>query len=300
MPTISHAAQDRARQIVESLGGRWNGSRGECRCPAHDDHTPSLSVRLGKTAILFKCFAGCSQADVLKALDRGGFDNRTPLTMPVRLSNNDFSSLALRLWKSSLAIADTPAARYLAARDLHAAPSDLRFHPSTIIGKGDRRQILPAMIAAVRNDIGIVAVHRTFLDPSDILRRPLRKPKRALGFLGSGAVRFGQPDDHLGLAEGIEDALSAMEWFGGAIWAVLGAERYAHVAIPDHVRRVTIFGQRNRAARACFAKAHDHLASNGREVSECVPRDHDDWNDAWRARQRSIAEPVHPVQTGVA
>lgn len=51
MTLVSTAAQDRARKIVESLGGRWNGTRGECLCPAHDDRTPSLSVHLGNLAI---------------------------------------------------------------------------------------------------------------------------------------------------------------------------------------------------------------------------------------------------------
>jgi transposase len=32
-----------------------------CCCPAHDDRTPSLSVTLGRKAILFHCFAGCSK-----------------------------------------------------------------------------------------------------------------------------------------------------------------------------------------------------------------------------------------------
>lgn len=51
MMLVSTAAQDRARKIVESLGGRWNGTRGECLCPAHDNHTPSLSVRLGNARL---------------------------------------------------------------------------------------------------------------------------------------------------------------------------------------------------------------------------------------------------------
>jgi hypothetical protein len=47
------AAPHRAKAIVEALGGIWRGTRGECRCPAHNDHGPSLSVRLGERAILF-------------------------------------------------------------------------------------------------------------------------------------------------------------------------------------------------------------------------------------------------------
>src|SRR3546814_5310639 len=77
--SVTIDAAVRAKQIVESLGGHWSGSRGECRCPAHDDHSPSLSVRLGTKAILFKCFAGCTSTDVLKALDRQGLHDREPV-----------------------------------------------------------------------------------------------------------------------------------------------------------------------------------------------------------------------------
>lgn len=45
-----------ARQLCKSRGGRWSGSKGMARCPAHDDRTPSLGVTLGRRAILFHCF----------------------------------------------------------------------------------------------------------------------------------------------------------------------------------------------------------------------------------------------------
>src|SRR3546814_11182536 len=97
------------------------------------------------------------------------------------------------------------------------------------------------MIAAVRNELGLVAVHRTFLDPTNILRRPFHKPKLALGLLGSGSVRFGEPDDVLGIAERLEDALSALDWFQLPVWAVLGAERYAQDGLQSHVTAGIVF-----------------------------------------------------------
>lgn len=74
----------RAREIAEAFDGHWRGQNGMCRCPAHDDRTPSLAIGLGKHAILFHCFAGCSSADVMAALARHGieprelFDGSTP------------------------------------------------------------------------------------------------------------------------------------------------------------------------------------------------------------------------------
>jgi hypothetical protein len=55
-------------RIVRRLGGTWSDGRGMCRCPAHEDRTPSLSVRIGRTSLLFKCFAGCTIAEILGAL----------------------------------------------------------------------------------------------------------------------------------------------------------------------------------------------------------------------------------------
>lgn len=281
-------AEIRAKTIVEALGGVWRGSRGECRCPAHDDSSPSLSVRLGDTAILFHCFAGCTPVEVMKALERRRLHDRSNMTMPEAKPKRDMSALAARLWKASVPIADTLAERYLIARGLTGPfPRCLRFNPTTILGSGSAKRIMPAMIAAVENDLGLVAVQRTFLDPDDLLRKPIPKPKVSLGLLGTAAIRLAPATDELGLAEGIEDARSATEWFGTPTWALGGVERLAFVAIPEKVRRVIVFADRGRAAERLLAKARDHLTANGRELVPRIPEHHDDWNDAWRARRRT-------------
>lgn len=288
MAKLSIDAELRAQRIVESLGGRWRGTRGECRCPAHDDSSPSLSVRLGETAILFHCFAGCTPIEVIKSLQRLKLHDRGPLEMPIAKPKRDMGALAQRLWKASKPIAGTLAEDYLLARGLTGPfPKMLRFNPATILGSGADKRIMPAMIAAVENDIGLVAVQRTFLDPNDVLRKPVAKPKVSLGLLGTAAIRLSPATDELGLAEGIEDALSAMEWFGTPTWALGGVERLAFVAIPEKVRRVVVYGDRGEAAERLFGKAHDHLAANGREVVRHVPANYDDWNDAWRAHRKS-------------
>ncbi|MET3828156.1 hypothetical protein ABIC16_003911 [Sphingomonas sp. PvP055] len=281
-------AEIRAKNIVEQLGGVWRGTRGECRCPAHDDGSPSLSVRLGDSAILFHCFAGCTALEVLKALQRQKLHDRSAVAMPEGKPKRDMGALALRLWNASVPVAGTLAEAYLVARGLSAPyPKALRFNPATIFGSGADRRVMPAMIAAVENDLGLVAVQRTFLDPVDVLRKPIPKPKVALGLLGTAAIRLAPATDELGLAEGIEDARSATEWFGTPTWALGGVERLAFVAIPEKVRRVIVYGDRGRAADRLLEKARDHLTANGRELISRVPENHDDWNDAWRAHQRS-------------
>ena len=288
MARLPLEAESRARNIVEQLGGVWRGNRGECRCPAHDDGTPSLSVRLGDTAILFHCFAGCTTVEVMKALERKRLHDRTAVEMPESMPKRDMSALAQRLWKASKPIAGTLAEDYLVARGLSAPfPKTLRFNPATILGSGADKRIMPAMIAAVENDLGLVAVQRTFLDPSDILHKSIPKPKVSLGVLGTAAIRLAPATDELGLAEGIEDALSATLWYGTPTWALGGVERLAFVAIPEKVRRVIVYGDRGQAAERLLEKARDHLTAGGRDLISRIPRRYNDWNDAWRAHLRN-------------
>jgi putative DNA primase/helicase len=282
-------AELRARRIVAALGGTWRGTQGECRCPAHSDTSPSLSVRLGNTAILFHCFAGCATADVMKALQHQRLNDRAPLVMPQAGVKRDMSALAMRLWQASIPVAGTLAEDYLLARGLAPPfPQALRFNPATCLGSGADKRVMPALIAAVENDLGVVAVQRTFLDPADVLRRPVPKPKVSLGPFGAAAIRLAPAADELGLAEGIEDALSATAWAGTPTWALGGVERLALVAVPERVRRLVIFADRGRAAERLFDKAREHLAAAGRDVvNRPPPEGFDDWNDAWRAHLRS-------------
>jgi len=277
----------RARTIVSRLGGRWDGHSGQCRCPAHEDRDPSLSVRLGERAILFKCFAGCSPTEVLRALERAQLHDGTPLDMPTRKAPvRDLTAAARNLWRESVPIEGTLAERYLIARGIPGPHPKLRFHPRTPLGAGKDVRRLPAMLAPVENSLGLVAVQRTFLDEGDVLRRPFPNPKRLLGLPADGAVRLAPATADLGLAEGIEDAVSAAAWFDVPVWAVLGAQRYASVAIPQTVRRVIVYADQDEAATIGLEKALAHLEANGRQLVIRLPPSHKDWNLAWRYRRR--------------
>ena len=241
------ALEDRARKIVEALQGTWSRSRGMCCCPAHADRTPSLSITLGKRAILVHCFAGCSNEAVLQGLAKVGvrisdlFDGKGEAITPTpRKETADRN--ALRLWRDAAILEGSPAAHYLAGRAITTCSPDLRFHPRMPLGPKGAVRFLPAMVAAVRNDAGVLALHRTFLDPASWGLAPFGGPKRALGSLGSGAVRLAFPrGGRLGLAEGIETALSAMQLFGIPCWATLGNERFGLVTIPESVRELHLF-----------------------------------------------------------
>lgn len=120
------------------------------------------------------------------------------------------STAALRIWREALPLRQSPAMAYLEGRGILAASAALRFHQRTPLGPKGRARFLPAMIAAVSLDEGPIAIHRTFLTQSGNEKAFFVNPKRALGSLGEAGVRlFAPANGRLGLAEGIESAMSA-------------------------------------------------------------------------------------------
>ena len=280
--------EQEGRTLVERLGGRWTPRGGMCRCPAHDDRTPSLSVRPGRTRLLLHCFAGCDRSAVLRALASARLIDPGPPAAPVPRARdrNGLEGAALRLWGAAGDIAGSPAAAYLAARGVTAGSPELRFHPRTPHGSGPAACFRPAMIAAVRDGSGLVAIHRTFLDPGKPRIARLPAAKCALGTLGSGAVRLGGVARRLGLAEGIETAMSVSILFGLPCWATLGSERFALVRVPPDTAELVLFldndvgGRRaERIARSAFAHLPVVEARYPRRAGA-------DWNDVLRARSR--------------
>ena len=48
---------------------RLSGNDWMCRCPAHDDRSPSLSIReLSDGCVLIKCWAGCGAQSIVEAV----------------------------------------------------------------------------------------------------------------------------------------------------------------------------------------------------------------------------------------
>lgn len=279
------SVDEEGRALVERLGGRWTANGGMCRCPAHDDRTPSLSVRPGRTRLLLHCFAGCGAQDILRALESerliepnaGGPDEGPPS------KDSLLSGAALRIWREARSIQDTPAAAYLESRGLSTHSPELRFHARTPHGPQPLTRFRPALIAAVRDDSGLVGIHRTFIDRRGDGGTPQAEGRSGLGRFGTGAVRLCGSGPRLGLAEGIETALSATALFGVPCWATLGTERFRLVSLPDQVEELLLFldhdsgGRRaERLAREAFAHVpHIHV-----HVPE---RRGDDWNDVLRA-----------------
>jgi hypothetical protein len=265
-------------------------------CPAHDDRTPSLGVSLGRQAILFHCFAGCDQQSVLAALAREGFEapalfsGSATTNEPESTSTCKPSAVALRIWRDAQPLRASPAKAYLESRGILAASPALRFHPRTPLGPKGRARFLPAMIAAVSLDEGPIAIHRTFLSTEASGKAAFEKPKRALGALSEAAVRLFAPvSGKLGLAEGVESAMSAYALTGIPVWATLGNERFGLVSVPESVTELHLFVDHDAGGELAASRGLAAYARDGRTIHVRKPSSRDtDWNDeltAWLRRK---------------
>ncbi|MFM2410379.1 MAG: hypothetical protein RL481_1207 [Pseudomonadota bacterium] len=290
---VPAALEARAREIVKAFGGHWSRSQGMCCCPAHDDRTPSLSIGLSTGAILFHCFAGCSRDEVMAGFKRHGiqprdlFDGSGGAIKPTRAVSEGPDANALRLWREAKPISDSLADSYLTKRMIDLRSSEMRFHARTPLGRKPDVRYLPALITAVRTDLGIIAVQRTFLDPCTEGKAQFFKPKRALGRLGTGAARlFPSINGRLGLAEGSESAMSAYSLSGIPCWATLGNERFGIVTIPDSVTELHLFMDADKGGDLALSRALEAYARPGRTIlSHCPDQQGNDWNDELRNAQ---------------
>lgn len=287
----SHDIARQAREIVEQLGGRWQPRGAMCRCPAHDDSSPSLSVRVGDRSVLLHCFGGCDTRDVLRALRGqrigGGrmLSSAGPVSQPDTQARDAWlREQVARLWSEARQVLGTPAETYLARhRRIEGPYRDMRFHPRTPLGPKPVTIFRPALLVAVRSDEGLVALQRIFLDPGTGGKAlDVGKPKKMLGTLGTGAARFGiEAGETLGLAEGTEDALSATQLTGVPTWATMGTDRFGVVVIPDKVRRVIVFAQNDHGGSIAVERAQQFYRLEGREILVRRPLEPrcKDWND---------------------
>jgi DNA primase len=274
-------------------------------CPFHGEKTPSFTVSDAKG--FYHCFGCGAHGDVLdwwqaidglslpEAIDRlkAEAGHAPPWREEARSSKADDAEArakreqARAIWQASQPIAGTIGEVYLRqARRIRAAlPESLRFHPSLPSG-GPESLEWPAMVAAVTNLAGeVIAIQRTFLATDGSGKAAISGPKRSLGSLAEGAVQLRPAASTLGIAEGVETGLSAMEAFLVPVWCALGSN-LARIALPAVVQNVAIFADHGEAGEAAAEKARQHFRQLGRRVAvKLPPEGHKDWNDWLRARR---------------
>jgi putative DNA primase/helicase len=283
-----------AAEIARALGGRANADGYLCRCPVQShgqgrgDRSPSLLIKDGDKAVLFHCFAHCDAKDILAELRLRGIvgppsgDQERRRAPVERQPDHKADSKALELWNGAKPISHgSEAARFLAARGLTiVTPPSLR--ATTVLHL--ERYPFPAMLAAVQApDRRVIAVQQTLIDQRGDRKAPVSIPRKTIGALGWGAVRLAAAAAILGLAEGTEKALAAMQLFGLPCWSSLGAARMHRLWVPDHVQELHVFLDNDDAGRAA-AERTAHAHRHRKVVLHFPPEQFKDWDDVTRAQ----------------
>ncbi len=271
-------------------------------CPFHAESTGSFTVNDRKG--FFHCFGcqahgdlldwwqrhdGMSFAEAVEKLRRevgapspssAGVRQAPPPALRDREDDPETlqrQAAARDIWRASAPIGGTVAETYLRhARGISIPlPACLRF----IAGE------TPMLVAAVTDGAGgVVAVQRTFLKADGSGKAAMARPKLALGPVGRGAVRLAPPAATIGVAEGIETGLSAMELFRVPVWCVLGSN-LARVVMPPAVHNVVIFADRGAAGEAAATKAREAFHDQRRRVAVRFAELGKDFNDELRSRR---------------
>jgi putative DNA primase/helicase len=306
------------RRIAFSLGKAHPYRDGyTCCCPAHEDSNPSLSIWLSdKYQLGLKCYVKCKPGDIYNEIKSLGllpqstmqdswhqnsyettkkfssvdsYDAQTSLSAkPAKVAKalQDFKNQerALAIWNESKEIACTIVETYLRSRKITASidHSALRYHTRL----WDEQKYFPGMIGAIKrwpsNDA--VAIHRTFLKPDGSGKANILRPKKMLGPVTGGAVRFGNDLSHIIVAEGIETALSIYQETGITTWAALSSNNIPTLILPplEITALITIALDNDSAGIECAEQASKYWIAAGRTVKWSLPPKGLDFNDILR------------------
>lgn len=175
---------------------------------------------------------------------------------------------AKRTWERAQPLGDDDATAYLRSRaiDLPTWPKALRCAPHVMLAK------------IVTADHVAINLHRTFLPNGPKKFMPGVVP-------GGSTIRLMPHVGILGIAEGIETALSAYLLFGVPCWATCHANGIERFTPPHDVRALCIFGDNDESftgQRAAHSAAW-RLTTKGLSVEVKIPPAlGDDWNDVLR------------------
>ncbi len=257
--------------------GHWQGTCPACGYPG----AFGVTVKDGKA--LWHCHACGDSEAVLQSLKAQGLlggrcgafasvRRPQPIQKAQKASDHGKLAYARKLWADSLPIMGTVAAAYLHGRGLVGPyPAALRFLPAC--QHTPTATCHPTMIAAVtRWPAGdVVAVHRTYLKPDGSGKIDHPQARMMLGDATGGAVQLAPAAERMGIAEGIETALSVQQETGIPMWACLSTAGLQNVMLPDCVHKVLICADNDAPGLKAAHSAADRLARLGKQVRLAVP-----------------------------
>lgn len=240
--------------IFESLGidVPENGKHGTCpiensgtdrfRCDNKDGSGSFFCNNCGSgdgISLVRQCL-GLSFLDTIKkissiagiadnSVDRSTYDPKPPLN---------------QLWQASKPLqGGDPVSKYLHSRGIMLTPENVRFCPEC--WESDTKQKYQAMVARFSDKDGKpISLHRTYLkDGKKAAIKAPRKLMKGTSPLSGGAIRLFPPKaGTVGIAEGIETAISATQITGIPCWSAVSSTILKAFIPPADVKRVVIFG----------------------------------------------------------
>ena len=217
----------------------------------------------------------------------------------------DASEAARRLWRRCRAIGGTHAEAYLHARGLtHCSFPALRFHPELFYRDGDGMRRLPALVAAITGNDGVLTgVQRTWLDPRTPAKSEVAHPRKALGRIHGLAVRFSEiPADSVAtllVGEGIETVLSLITAVPSiTAAAALSAGSLGAFALPTGISRLVIARDNDSEGERAAERLARGCAQVGIEAAVIVPELGDFNDDLVALGATELAARIAPLFPG--
>lgn len=253
------------------------------RCPAHDDHRPSLSIKeTPEGKLLLYCFAGCSFDEIIHAtaLPNSNFRDQNAYRPKYDIAKAVFDlkqrvSKARDIWQETVKLDGTLAEAYLATRGIEYWSEDIRFHPNLYFSQ--KKSQGPAMVCAIRRDKQFVGVHRTFLDQAGN-----KLCKMMLGDCKGGAVHLGGTGNPLTVSEGIENGLSVKQMLSskhGTFLAAMSATNLGSLKLPLEPQTLIIAADDDQIGKLEAIKLGERASGLGWKASTLLPPGPGDWND---------------------
>ena len=215
--------------------------------------------------------------------------SRPQPTAVVRPTENSRNVQPARdLWHRAQPIAGTIGELYLRRRGITIElPPSIRYIAGIEHKPSGKR--LPALIVGVQRPSGRVeGIHRLFIRADGRGKAPVTQNKMMLGRIAGGAVRLAPAAPRLGISEGIENGLAAMELYPGLpVWAVLSVSNMGAVALPETVREVVLLldgDAPGSPADKAAGKAALELMKRGLKVETARPPEGKDFNDLLRKK----------------
>jgi putative DNA primase/helicase len=209
-----------------------------------------------------------------------------PDAIPTQISDDDRLTALRSVAAQSVKLTpETLGHTYFESRGIgeRVYPKSLRFIPALRDGQGGIR---PCVIATVRGPDGENAtLHRTFLRADGKAKAEMAAPRKLMpGSLPDGACvalsdYTGGP---LGIAEGIETAMSASRLYDMPVWAAINSTMMEKWQPPEGCEEVAVFGDHDAkfgGQAAAYRLAH-RLSVKGLDVTVHIPQiEGQDWND---------------------